>query len=239
MSRATAKGTFAETAVMNYLNSWCTTAHPDVDWQARGLPFYRERSRGAQDRGDVFGPYTMIEVKNYTNPPLGSLLSNAEWKAGNAARPVWCLCWKTKGDGVKSVHRWGCAMTLGQFRHLLTDADRQRFDGSECFDDVTFDHRTDWGVADHPARLHTVDRRCLTGTMDGFLHHVIDSDGGVADMAETIPFIVVPRRGSGGHMLEQRRWYVVTNLGGFGRLLESLSILPVRYGGATTDESKG
>ena len=130
-------------------------------------------------------------------------------------------------------------MTLGQFRHLLTDADRQHFDGLERFDDVTFDHRTDWGVADHPARLHTVDRRCLTGTMDGFLHHVIDSGGGVADMAEMIPFIVVPRRGSGGHMLKQRRWYVVTNLGGFGRLLESLSILPVRYGGATTDETKG
>ena len=82
MSRNKTKGTMAETAIVDFFNAF----YPEEQEQI-GYLWSRAPSKGGADEGDVFGPYTSIEVKNRpSSTPINSqLLSNAEWKAKTLA----------------------------------------------------------------------------------------------------------------------------------------------------------
>lgn len=289
MSRSKAKGTFAEVAVVDFLNMWATAlneendpdigvvsqngyslqtthsdavserypnwmseeeflTHPDVDtpilellyeesikefqasdinWHARGLPFSRVTVGGILDRGDVSGPFTMIEVKNYENPVVGSLLANAEWKSDNALKPVWCLCWKAKGRGLQRVFDWHTCMTFKALTEITSipydeDTEPWELDGMEFeFTSPDIDiqkpkHR--WkGILRVPGNRNG---------LDPVREQIWREEMKPANDGAIIPFVVSPRRGQGGAEMHHERWFAYTKLAGFARMLETFGILP-------------
>lgn len=116
-NRNGAKGTMAETAVTEFLRSRCASGYPRADHHLPSA-WARIRARGTRDEGDVRGPHTAIEVKNYRrfDECENALLDEAETKGREAASRLWFLAAKPAGKGLRSVHLWHAETTLG---HLL------------------------------------------------------------------------------------------------------------------------
>ena len=111
MSKSGTKGRIGEQGPVQYLLNGWYPRHADD-----GVGPVRGRGEGKNDRGDIYGvPYTMIEAKNYSNPPVGSLLKNAEWKASNAGSPVWFLSYKRKGYSANRAGEWNALTTVEAF----------------------------------------------------------------------------------------------------------------------------
>lgn len=199
----------------------------DVDWNARGLPFRRITSEGALDKGDVAGAYTMIEVKNYSNPAVGSLLKNAEWKAVNAQRPIWCLCWKAKGKGHMRVFDWHTSMTfkaLCDITDIPYDPDVPPYE----LDGLEFEFTCDSIALPKPKYKWRGKLRVPTNkvNLDAVRDEIWQEELRGADDGAVIPFIVSPRRGNKGAELHHERWFAYTRLEGFARVIETFGILP-------------
>ncbi len=113
MSAAKAKGTLAETGLVNWL-----TAH--------GIPAKREPLHGSQDQGDVWvlGGRIVIEVKSRRTRPSEEEITRmfAEAEA-EAARVVQCdaavLVVKRPGRGGKRAGDWWAFTTVCDFLWLL------------------------------------------------------------------------------------------------------------------------
>lgn len=197
------------------------------DWAAEGLPFTRIPSLGSNDGGDVHGPFTAIEVKNYRNPPVSSLLSNAEWKADNAGKPYWFLCYKADGMGDQNVGKWH---TLTTVQHLITGYGLDfKIDevGGLCYrNEVMRLEVTNLAPsAKRPPLPWSVDL-VFTARMTGLeriRNEIWNERYSFED--RVIPIVVSPRR-STTENYSIERWYAYTKLSGSCRILETLGVLP-------------
>lgn len=109
MSRARAKGTRAESAVVSYL---------------RGVGFDHAERRalnGAQDKGDIAGIASVcIEVKDHRELRLAEFVDEAVAEGDHANADV-AVAW-VKRRGKASPGDWYVVMTGTQFVSLLIDA---------------------------------------------------------------------------------------------------------------------
>lgn len=81
MSRARAKGTAFETAIVNYLI-------------AEGFPAVERRAlAGHLDKGDIAGLPVAVEAKNCKTVSLGAWVDEADAEAINAAAPLGGVVW--------------------------------------------------------------------------------------------------------------------------------------------------
>lgn len=108
MNKPRIKGTFAETVVVNYL-------------QTHGFPYAERRSlKGAQDRGDVAGcPGLCFEVKYAgVTPKIGSWLTETGIERLNSGADYGILVVKPLGLGERSVDSWYAVMAAGDFNQI-------------------------------------------------------------------------------------------------------------------------
>ena len=106
MTASKAKGTAAETAVVNYL-------------RACGLATFRMPLTGRQDQGDVYiaDPDITVEVKNCERKELAAWVDEAYREAGNADTLVGVVWHKRRGQG--SPGEWFVTMDGETFVNLL------------------------------------------------------------------------------------------------------------------------
>ncbi len=111
MSANKARGTRAETAVVDYLRT-------------RGATNAERRAlRGKHDRGDVTGlPSVCIEVKDCARITLSEFVDEAEREGSNAPVPDMVAAAWIKRRGKGSPADWYVAMTGAQFVTLLVEA---------------------------------------------------------------------------------------------------------------------
>ena len=107
MSRQRAKGTKAETALVNYLRE-------------HGFPNAKRRAlAGAADEGDVdWVDWLTVEVKNVRTPNYRQWLRETAVERSNAGSAVGIVVHKPHGVGVDDQGEWHVVMTLDQFLHL-------------------------------------------------------------------------------------------------------------------------
>jgi hypothetical protein len=127
MSASRAKGTGAETAVVNYL-------------RVQGWPHAERRALGgAKDRGDIAGVVsTVIEVKNCARMELAQWVDEAEVEAGNDDAMYGVVWHKRRGRG--SPSGWFVTMSGATFTALLADA--LGLDGSSLAARLAANHTT-------------------------------------------------------------------------------------------------
>lgn len=108
MSASRAKGTRAETAVVDYL-------------RANGFPYAERRALGgSHDKGDIAGvPGWVIEVKDCKAKSPGAWLEEARQEAINARVDLYCT-WVKKA-GKASPGEWTVTMTVGVFLSAIDD----------------------------------------------------------------------------------------------------------------------
>lgn len=108
MSASRAKGTRAESALVDYL-------------RAHGWPYAERRALGGnRDRGDIAGiPGTVIEVKNTARMELAEWVKEAEVEAGNDGAGVWFVVAKRRGHS--DPGRWYAIATVDVMCGLLAD----------------------------------------------------------------------------------------------------------------------
>lgn len=105
MSRARAKGTAAETAVADYLQSY-------------GIPAERRALAGANDKGDISGiPGWCLEVKAVAATSYGAWLAEAERERRNAGAEWAAVIHKPRGTAAPGGYH--VVMTMQQFTRLL------------------------------------------------------------------------------------------------------------------------
>lgn len=105
MSRARAKGTRAETAVVDYLRQW----FPAVE---------RRAVRGARDAGDIAGlPDVVLEVKDCTTMKMGEWMNELEGEKANAGARLGAVWHKRRGKG--SPGAWYVTLSGEDFAKLL------------------------------------------------------------------------------------------------------------------------
>lgn len=109
MSRQRARGTAAETAVVNYL-------------RAEGFPYAERRAlAGSADRGDIAGvPGHVIEVKDCVRTELSAWVKEANVEAANdraRAGAVW-----HKRRGKSSPGEWFVTMDGATFAFFLRES---------------------------------------------------------------------------------------------------------------------
>jgi len=108
MSKQRAKGTVAETAVVNYLKA---NGFPDAD---------RAPLRGVLDKGDVTGVRNVvIEIKNQKTYSIPAWLRELETEITNASVEHGFLVVKPNGIGVSRVGDWWAILPLHRIVALL------------------------------------------------------------------------------------------------------------------------
>jgi len=108
VNRSKAKGTSAETAVVNYLRAMGFT-------QAE-----RRTLAGVHDRGDIAGiPGTVIEVKNCARQELSGWVAEAERERDNDRASLGVVWHKLRGK--TDPAKWFVTMSGEQFIALLRD----------------------------------------------------------------------------------------------------------------------
>ncbi|NBT79096.1 MAG: hypothetical protein EBT04_11705 [Betaproteobacteria bacterium] len=108
MSKQRAKGTAAETAVVNYLKA---NGFPDAD---------RSPLRGVLDKGDVTGiRNVVIEIKNHRTYAIPAWLRELEVEATNAQASKAFLVVKPNGVGASRVGDWWAVLPLWRMAELL------------------------------------------------------------------------------------------------------------------------
>lgn len=111
MSRARAKGTTAESAVVSYLRT-------------QGWPYAERRAlAGGRDKGDVTGmPAICVEVKNSARYDITAWLKETSRETRNANANHGVLVVKPKGVGDTRVGDWWAVMPLAAMTALLKEA---------------------------------------------------------------------------------------------------------------------
>lgn len=235
MSKSKAKGTYAERGVEDFLNNFWFKEYIESGEEP---PFVRIPSKGSKDVGDVSGPLTAIEVKNYSNPPVSALLNNAEWKSQNAGKPYWFLCYKAPGFSEARAHRWHCLTTVEE----LLNGFAVTFDGSEEFEETIPELCRQGAIINDAEFSRAAVRRQFSHK--GWKPKLIFSDmmakvperrkalweaEGLPELSArdtyNLPFIITPRNGQEG-ILPVAKWYVYADLMTFGYALEAVGVLP-------------
>jgi len=114
MSKAKAKRTAAETALVNYL-------------QGHGFAGAERRALGgggfAQDLGDITGtPCLTWEVKNHKKYSIPAWLKESSAERENAKADYCPLIIKPVGVGLGSVDKWWAILTVAELVDLLREA---------------------------------------------------------------------------------------------------------------------
>jgi len=111
MSKNKAKGTAAETAVVNYLN-------------ANGYPFAERRAlAGINDKGDVAGiPAVCIEIKAQRTYTIPAWLKELAVEKANAKAKTAFLVVKPNGVGDKNTGQWWAILPLADMVELMRKA---------------------------------------------------------------------------------------------------------------------
>jgi len=111
MSKAKAKGTAAETALVKYLRD-------------HGFPGAERRAlTGEFDQGDVTGtPCLAWEVKNHRSYKFPEWLKEAQVEAKNAKADFGILVVKPNGVGLTSAHKFWAVLSVEDMVHLLREA---------------------------------------------------------------------------------------------------------------------
>lgn len=108
MSKQRAKGTAAETAVVNYLKA---NGFPDAD---------RSPLRGTLDKGDVTGiKSVVIEIKNHKVYAIPAWIRELEVEISNAQARTGFVVVKPNGVGASRVGDWWAVMPLWRMAELL------------------------------------------------------------------------------------------------------------------------
>lgn len=109
MSKAKQKGTAAETAVVNWL-------------QSKGRKHVERRSlNGVNDRGDIAGiPCVVIEVKNHKSMELSQWLSELKVEMQNDKADTGVVIHKKRGT--TDVGEWYATMPVHVWFKLIEDA---------------------------------------------------------------------------------------------------------------------
>lgn len=110
MSKSRAKGTLAESALVNFL-------------RGHGHPYAERRAlRGNCDCGDVAGiPGVVIEVKNAARLDLAGWVKEAAAEAENDGAAVWFVVAKAKGVGVDRAGEWFAITSVAVMADLLAE----------------------------------------------------------------------------------------------------------------------
>ena len=115
MSRGRDKGTWAETATVDYLQ---TVGFPQAD---------RLTLKGNKDRGDVgLCPGVIAEVKNDKSMDISGWLRETEVERGHANAAVAFLVVKPEGIGRTRVNLWWSVMYRGRWDDLRSMAGHPR-----------------------------------------------------------------------------------------------------------------
>lgn len=111
MSKNKAKGTSAETALVNYL-------------KVNGFPLAeRKAMQGKHDAGDVTGTIGLAwEVKNHRTYKIPAWLEELEVETDNAEADYGILVIKPVGVGITRVDAWWAVMPVGELVTLVRDA---------------------------------------------------------------------------------------------------------------------
>jgi hypothetical protein len=107
VNRSKAKGTAAETAVVNYLGD-------------HGIACERRALNGTQDRGDVAGiSGVVLEVKNCAKTELAGWVDELRVEMRNDGAHVGAVVHKRRGKS--SPGEWFCTMPFDVFVRLLNE----------------------------------------------------------------------------------------------------------------------
>lgn len=110
MSRSKQKGTLAETAVAQYLQSTWSTVE-------------RRALSGLNDKGDIAGiPNIVVEVKNQKTYKIKEWLKETETERINAQADFGILVIKPNGVGVSKMDDWWSVLPLVDIVKLLVKA---------------------------------------------------------------------------------------------------------------------
>lgn len=214
MSKNKTKGTMAETAIVDFFNSF----YPEEQEQI-GYLWSRSPSKGGADEGDVFGPYTSIEVKNRpSGTPINSqLLSNAEWKAANSGRKFWCLASKPRGFGLSNIHLWPVAITLGDAVSMfnLNRTPEEMVQGEEPVIVGADPLGIQFDIMVRFSNTYTD----LWGKLSTYLAETSD---------EPIPAAMIFPRKLDGETADIDKWFFCMNLDNFAFALQLCGVLPKR-----------
>ena len=211
-----AKGALAETLVTQFFNDF----YPEQQ-EEEGALWSRVRGKGPRDEGDVFGPFTSIEVKNYTSkvPISSSLLANAERKAGFSKRRFWFLISKPPGMGAKRVHKWpvitnvesairmfGIPLNLEDVEELvMNNSSTEGF--ISCFN------------SDQTIPFSLTGLKAYTNTFPKFRAIVEEKE-------RELSLVALPRKGDKGVTMDIERWFVVSTLESLTWYFQQEEILP-------------
>jgi hypothetical protein len=108
VSKQKAKGTAAETAVVNYTRA-------NGPWLVE-----RRATTGAHDKGDLAGLPCAVEVKNCARMELAKWLEEATVEATNAQAEFGVVVHKRRGKG--SPGDWYCTLSYADFLYVLRRA---------------------------------------------------------------------------------------------------------------------
>jgi len=109
MSKSKAKGTSAETAVVNYLKD---------KWN---IPAERRALTGAFDKGDISGISDVVfEIKNHKTMVLGQWMEELKVEVTNANAETGVVVHKRKGT--TDVSEWCASMPFWMYMYLLKHA---------------------------------------------------------------------------------------------------------------------
>lgn len=212
-----ARGSLAETLVTQFFNDF----YPP-EQEEEGLLWSRIRGKGSRDEGDVFGPFTSIEVKNYTSrvPISSSLLANAERKAEFSKRRFWFLVSKPPGLGAKRVNKWPVitnvesAIEMFELPLSVDDVEALVLSGGETEGDVTC-FKAEGTVPFSLTGLNT-----YTKTFPKFRSIV-------GEKGEELSLVALPRKGEKRVTMEPAKWFVVSTLGDLAWYFQKGGILPL------------
>lgn len=197
------------------------------DWFNKWFPYHKQgvgasimTMGGTQDIGDIAGvPFTMVEVKNHSNPVLGSLMNNAEWKANNAQRDFWILVIKRKGFGRPRAGQWYAVTSVSGLKNFgLIGKNGESLEelidtpGRHIVSPKEHYKTNIWGNIADLRELVLQVNKCYNGVLEA-THQFSDDDG--------IVLSVNPRRKH-----DKDDWIVTTTLDQFCQLLEMVGVLP-------------
>lgn len=225
MTVAQRKGWEGEVGIINLLHLWYEDGNPSKEF------LKRMRSEGSNDKGDITGVmHTMIECKN-SKASVSTLLTNAQFKARNAGRPMWWLTFKLPRVGVANSWNWGAMTTpeglIQGYQPVinaqgdilsLDDIERLCEDEEDIVAEIGAGH-SHAKRSNFPWRIHLIFRN-FRQNAEQYRNDLVNQVGFDTD-DRIVPIVIHPRIGH-----EPKDWFAYTKTIGMARMLETVGSLP-------------
>ena len=112
MSKSKQKGTFAESAIVDYLKQFWSNVE-------------RRALSGSNDKGDIANvPNAVIEIKNQKSYKIPEWIKETEQERINAGTPYGVLVVKPNKVGITKIDQWWAIMPLEQIVSLLLEFEK-------------------------------------------------------------------------------------------------------------------